>query len=91
MNFNNNDKKSLCLAYQRQDDIDVIRKFDINGISITSLKNDNFIERVLRLVIVYRKQVMSLDKFCGMQQYLLQANSVDVITDDLIMIFQKYH
>lgn len=64
LNFNNNCKKSLYLSYQHQDDIAITRKFDINGVSIISLRNDNFTERaVFTLAIVYRKQAMSLDKF----------------------------
>ena len=40
MNFNNNNNKFLSLAYGCQDNIDIIRKFDINGISITNLRKD---------------------------------------------------
>lgn len=62
MNFNNNGK-SLCLAYEHQDDIAVIRKFGINGISMTSFRKDNFTERIFTLMIVHWKKAMSLTEF----------------------------
>ena len=77
MNFNNNNNKFLSLAYGCQDNIAIIRKFDINGISITNLRKDRACYDS-----VYWKQVMSLDEFCRVLEYLLVANSVDVIAGE---------
>lgn len=82
MNFNNNDDKFLNLPYGCQDDIAIIKKFDINGISIINLRKDNFTERVFTLMLVYRKTAMWLDEFYWTLEYLLAANSVDVIAGD---------
>ena len=81
MNFNNNGK-SLCLAYEHQDDIAVIRKFGINGISMISFRKDNFTERIFTLMIVHWKKAMSLMEFYWMRQCLLVANSEYVIRGD---------
>lgn len=77
MNFNNNNNKFLSLAYGCQDNIAIIRKFDINGISITNLRKDR-----VCYDSVYRKQVMSLDEFCRVLEYFLVVNSVDVIAGE---------
>ena len=66
------------LIYGCQDNVTIIWKFDINGISIISLWKDSFSERVFTSPLVYRKQAMSLDKFCRTLEYLLIATSVDV-------------
>ena len=75
MNFNNNDDKFLNLPYGFQDDIAII-------ISIINLRKDNFTERVFTLMLVYRKKAMWLDEFDWTLEYLLTANSVDVIAGD---------
>ena len=75
MNFNNNDDKFLNLPYGCQDDIAII-------ISIINLRKDNFTERVFTLMLVYRKKAMWLDEFDWTLEYLLTANSVDVIAGD---------
>ena len=75
MNFNNNDDKFLNLPYGCQDDIAII-------ISIINLRKDNFTERVFTLMLVYRKTAMWLDEFYWTLEYLLAANSVDVIAGD---------
>ena len=77
MNFNNNNNKFLSLAYGCQDNIAIIRKFDINGISITNLRKDRACYDS-----VYRKQVMSLDEFCRVLEYFLVINSVDIIAGE---------
>ena len=72
--FNNNDDKFLSLAYGSQDGTAIIKKFDINVISIISLIN------VFILMLVYQKRQchkMNLVK-CWVF-ILLVANSVDVI------------
>ena len=75
MNFNNNDDKFLNLPYGCQDDIAII-------ISIINLRKDNFTERVFTLMLVYRKKAMCLEEFDWTLEYLLTANSVDVIAGD---------
>lgn len=77
-NFNKNSNKSLNLAYVCQNYIAIIR----NGISVISFKKDKFKERVFSSMLVCRKQVMSLDEFCRMSEYLLAEKSVDVIAGD---------
>ena len=46
INFNNNEKKDLCLAYRCRHDVAVLDKFDANGVSIFTL------------MLAYRKQFM---------------------------------
>ena len=79
MNFNSIDDKFLILAYGCQGDIVIIRKFDINGMSIISLRKDNFTDRVFTLMLAYSKKDVSLDEFSRVLEYLLVANSVEVI------------
>ena len=52
MSFNNNYEKSLNLLYGCQDDAVIIRKFDIDGITIISLKKVHFTNRVFTLILV---------------------------------------
>ena len=54
-NFNSNDDKLLTLAYGCQDDIAIIWKFNINGISTISSWKESFSEYVFRLPLVYEK------------------------------------
>ena len=49
----NNDDKFLSLTNGCQGEIAIMKKFDINDISIISLTKDNFQERVFKLVLVY--------------------------------------
>lgn len=55
--------------------------FNVNGITIISLEKDHFSECVFT-VLVYRKQVKSMNEFCSLLEYLLVANSADVIAGD---------
>ena len=64
-----------------EDDIAIIRKFNVNGITIISLGKYHFSARVFTL-LVYQKQAISVDKFCNLLEYLLVANSVDVIAGE---------
>ena len=90
MNFNNNDNRFLSLACVRQDCTAIFRKFNISGISIISLGKDTFTEFVFTSMLAYLKQAMSWDEFCRIFWYLLVANSVDVVVDDVVvMIFQN--
>ena len=52
MSFNNSYEKSLNLLYGCQDDAVIIRKFDIDGITIISLKKVHFTNRVFTLILV---------------------------------------
>ena len=79
MNFNSIDDKFLSLAYGCQGDIAIIRKFDINSMPIISLRKDNFTDRVFTLMLAYSKKDVSLDEFSRVLEYLLVANSVEVI------------
>ena len=51
INFNNNENK-LSLAYEYRNDITVLDKFDINEVSIFSLKKNGFTNRVFRIFSV---------------------------------------
>lgn len=53
LDYINNDDKFLSLTNGCQGEIAIIKKFDINDISIISLTKDNFQERVFKLMLVY--------------------------------------
>ena len=59
INFNNNENKFLSLAYGRRN-VAVFNKFNVNGVSILSLKKHTFADRVFTLMLVYRKQFMHM-------------------------------
>ena len=44
-----------------------------------SFKKHVFVDRVLTLILVYRKQSMQAQVFFQMLQYLLATNSIDII------------
>lgn len=80
MNFNNNNDKFLSWAYGSQDGIAIIKKFDINVMSIISLKKDNFTDCIFILMLVYQKRQCHKMKLVKCWVFiLLVANSVDVI------------
>ena len=62
-NFNNNENKFLSLAYVCRNDLAVLKKFDANGVSILSFKKHAFVDRVLTLMLLYRKQSMHMLEF----------------------------
>ena len=72
-------KMVISLVYGSQDDIVIIWKFYIIGISIIRLRKDNLTDHVFTLVLFYWKKAMSLDEFSRMLEYLLVAIFLDVI------------
>ena len=71
-NFNNNENKFLSLVYGCRNNLAVLNKFDANGISIVSFKKHAFVDRVITLMLVYRKQSMHMLEFFQMLQYSQQ-------------------
>ena len=82
INFNNNENKFLSLAYGCRNDVVVLDKFDTNGVSIFSFKKHAVVNRVFTLMLVYRKQFLGMQEFSQLMQYLLAANSIDIIAGD---------
>lgn len=72
----------LSLTNGCQGEIAIIKKFDINDISIISLTKDNFQERVFKLMLVYWKQAMPLGEFCKTLANLLATYSEDHVAED---------
>lgn len=93
MSLNNIAKKCLSLVNGCQDQIAIIRNFDVNGISIISLRKENFAETVFTLMLVCGNQGMSFDDFCRLIKYLLPTTSSYVIAGDfnydLLKIFSS--
>ena len=48
------------------DDVAILYKLDINGVSIFSLRNMLFADRAFTLMLVYRKQSMQIQEFFRM-------------------------
>ena len=46
-----------------QDNVNIIRKVDINIISIISLRKNDFTDWVFALIVIYQKKGMSFDEF----------------------------
>ena len=69
----------LGLAYRYRNDIDVLVKFDTNGVSIFSSKSHAFASKVFTLMLIYRNQSLAMQEFSQLMQYLLVANSIDII------------
>ena len=49
ISFNNNENKFLSLAYGCRNDVAVLNKFDVNGVSILNFKKHDFADRVFTL------------------------------------------
>ena len=89
MNVNNNTDNFLSLAFECEDDIAIIGKFDINVISIISFRKYNSTYRVLTLMLVDQKKGMSLDEFSRILENLLAENSLDIIAGGFIYDLSK--
>ena len=57
-----------------QDNVNIIRKFDINTISIISLRKNDFTDWVFALMLVYQKKTMSFDEFRRTLECLLESS-----------------
>ena len=79
INFNNKENKFLSLDYGCRNNVAVLNKLDANGVSILSFKKHAFADRVYTLMLVYKKQSMHMQEYFQMLQYLLAANSIDII------------
>ena len=64
------------------DDVAILYKLDINGVSAFSLRNMLFADRAFTLMLVYRKQSMQIQEFFRMLQYFLVTNSIDIIAGE---------
>lgn len=71
----------FSLAYGCQDDIAVIRKFDINGLFIISFRKDNFTARFFTLMLIF---VVSLEEFPEDFNYDLSKVLSDKLLDHMI-------
>ena len=60
INFNNNENKSLSLAYWCRNSVAGLDKFDANGASIFSFKKHAIADRVFTLMLVHRKEYMQI-------------------------------
>ena len=58
----NNQNKFISLAYRGKNDGVVFDKFDVDEVSIVSLKKHVFSSRLLNLILVYGKQSMQMQK-----------------------------
>ena len=56
--FNNNENKLLSLACRCRNDVAVLTRFEANGVSILTVKEYDFVDRVLTLTLVYRKKAI---------------------------------
>ena len=61
--LNNNENKFLILAYGCRNDGVVLKKIDANRVSISSLKKNAFSDKILTLMLAYRKQYMHMQEF----------------------------
>ena len=57
-----------------QDNVKIIRKFDINAKSIISLRKNDFTDWVFALMLVYQKKAMSFDEFRRTLECLLEIS-----------------
>ena len=93
INFNNSENKFLSLAYGCRNDVAVLNKFDVNGVSILSFKKHVFADRIFTLILVYRKQSMHMQEIFQMLQYLLATNFIVIIVGnfnyDVLKVSQK--
>ena len=53
--FNNNKDKVLSVANECRKDVAVLNKFYANGVSILSFKKLDFANKVLKVLLIYRK------------------------------------
>ena len=79
--------KFLSLAYGCTNNVAILDKFD--GVSIFSFKKHAFANRVVTLMLLYRKQSMQKQEFFQMMQIQQQHLPQILQLETSIMIFQK--
>ena len=79
INFNNDDNKFLSLAYACRNNVAILDKFDVSGVSVFIFKKHAFADRLFTLVLVYRNKSMQMQEFSRMLQYLVAIYSIDII------------
>ena len=93
INFNNNEKKNLSLAYGCRNYVAILDKFDADRVTIFSFKKHTFADRVFTLMLIYRKQSMQMPGFFQMLQYLVATYSIDIIAGgfnyDLLKVLEN--
>ena len=93
INFNNNENRFLSLAYGCRNDVNILEKFNTNGVSIFSFKKHGFTNIVLTLLLIYRKQFLGMQKLSQLMQYLLATNSKDItawgFSYDILKVTEK--
>ena len=82
INFNNTEDKFLSVAYGYRNDVAILNTFYTNGESIFSFKEHAFAHRVFTLMLVYRKQFLGMLEFSHLRQFLLEADSADILAGD---------
>ena len=82
MYYNNNDNKYLSLAYGCKESILVLRRFDINGVSILSFKKNYFSTNIFTMMLLYRPGSMAFEGLREVLEYLIATNTVDIIAGD---------
>ena len=80
--FNNKENKFLSLVYGCTNDTTVLDKFYTKGVSIFSFKKYNFANGVFILMLICRKQSLGLQEFWQFMEYLLAANSINIIVEN---------
>ena len=81
----------LSLAYGCRDDVAILNEFEANGVSVLSFKKHAFADRVLTLMLVYRKQSMHMQELFQKLPYLLATHSINITAGNLNYIFFKCH
>ena len=72
----------LSLAYGYKKCLAVLDKFDTIEVFMFSFKKHTFINIVLTLMLVYRKQSLGIQELSQTMQYLLATNSIDIMAGD---------
>ena len=62
--------------------LQVLDKFDTNGVSTFVFKKHDFADWAFTLMLVYRKHSMQMQELFQMLQYLLATNLVDTVAGD---------
>ena len=81
------------MAHRYGKGVTVLDKFIANGVSIFSFTKNTFADRIITLMLVYRKQFMLKQEFFQMLQYLIATNFTDIIVGDfdyyLLKVLEK--
>ena len=82
MHFNNNENKFKSIAYCYSKDIDVLTNEDLGGVSIFTIRKQQFSNNPISIAIIYRPPNSKLSEFFECLSYIVSSRCVDIVVGD---------